>query len=116
MIAGPRRPDCPVCGTGKRCLSFAVMHSAAGRRDGDNIAMLNDWARHPDLRLSGCASQQSCSLTLWIARSQVQRGAWNHFLKGYGRHTRWAGFADVDEFFQPNEVLIGWLVNPSQLT
>ena len=33
----------------------------------------------------------------------MQRGAWNHFLKAYGRHAEWVSFADVDEYFQPNE-------------
>lgn len=35
--------------------------------------------------------------------NSVQRVAMNHFLKNWGRFTRWAGMFDVDEYFQPSE-------------
>lgn len=33
----------------------------------------------------------------------VQRAAMNHFIKNWGRFSRWAGMFDVDEYFQPSD-------------
>ncbi|CAF1390326.1 unnamed protein product, partial [Didymodactylos carnosus] len=43
----------------------------------------------------------------------IQRSSMNHALKNFGPFNRWMGYFDVDEYFQPNDMIANLITNSS---